>query len=61
MPYNFRRISIGVFASNQVRPKATYLLGLRATGLPTKRPLSFLVNALTFIKDKADVRTKEKS
>ena len=35
--------------------------GLRATGLLTKRSLSFLVNALTFIEDKADVRTKEKS
>ncbi len=44
-----------------VRSRLMYsLLGLGSTGLPT-RGLHHLVNALTFIVDKADVRTKEKS
>ena len=34
--------------------------GLSATGLPTKRPLSFLINALAFIKDEVNVYTMEK-
>ena len=46
----------------KVRSKLIYLIsGLRTTGLLTKKPLSFLVNILTFIKDKADICTKEKS
>ena len=32
------------------------LLGLEATGLPTKRLLSFSVNALTFIKERQSWR-----
>ena len=38
-----------------------YLPGLGVTGLSTRKPLLFLVNALTFIENKADVRIKEKS
>ncbi len=32
-----------VYASNQVRSKLTYLSGVGATGLPTRRPLLFLL------------------
>ena len=35
--------------------------GLGAIGLPTRRLLSFLVNALTFIKNETDIHTREKS
>ena len=47
--------------SNQIRSRPIYLLDLRATSLSTRRSLSFLVNALMFIEDKAYVRTREKS
>ncbi len=33
-------ISKGLYVSNQVRSRSTYLLGLRATSLDTRRPLS---------------------
>ena len=51
--HDSRHALIEVFASNQVKPRPLCLsLGLGATGLPTKRPSSFPVNALTFIEEK---------
>ena len=48
--YDSRHAPAEVFASNQVKPRPTYLpLGLGATGLLTRRPLSFPVNALIFM------------
>ena len=45
----------------KVKSKPIYLmLGLEVISLPTRRPLSFLVNALTFIEDKANICIKEK-
>ena len=44
----------------KVKSRPMYLSGLRATSLPTKKPLSFLVNVLTFIEDQADIRIREK-
>ena len=41
MPYDSRRAPAKVSASNQVRPRPTYLSGLGATDLPTKRFSSF--------------------
>ena len=62
MPHDSRRTPAEVFIHLiKVKPRPTYLSGLGATGLPTKRLLSFLVNALTFIDDEADVCTREKS
>ena len=63
IPHNFRRALEEISAFNQVKPKLTcLLLGLTATSLSTKKPLLFLVNALTFIKkDKADIHIREKS
>ena len=52
-PHNSQRAFAEVFASNQVKPKLTCSpLGLGATSLPIKRPLSFPVNALTFIEER---------
>ena len=42
MSYDFRHIPAEIFASNQVRPRPTYLSGLGAINLPTKKPLLFL-------------------
>ena len=51
--HDSRRALAEVFVSNQVKPKPICSsLGLEATGLSTKRPLSFPVNALTFMEEK---------
>ena len=52
-PHDFRHAPAEVSASNQVKPRPIYsLLGPGATGLPTKKPLLFLVNSLIFMEER---------
>ena len=53
IPHGSRHATAEVFASNQAKPGPTYSpLGLGAAGLSTKKPLSCLVKALTFMEEK---------
>ncbi len=51
-PHDSRRAPAEVSASDQVRSRSTYSLGLGATGLLRRRPSAFSSSTLTFLKTK---------
>ncbi len=52
IPHDSRRAPIEVFAFDQIRSRPMYLSGLGTTSLLPKKPLSFLLATLTFLKTK---------
>ena len=61
IPHDSRHVPAEVFIYPiKVKLRPIYLSDLGATGLLTRKPLTFLVNVLTFIEDETDVRIREK-